>query len=412
MQSKLLSDFRMVAKNQKLISKEIQGYIFENENVDEKKLLLSKHEILGTPAPLVAIQIIGRRKAKRKLPSWYETTGILYPPSLNLEQSSSEATGKFKIGIIQRNLSTFEKAVDLTGGFGVDTFCFDKVFDHVVHVEPDAELQQIAKHNHQLLGAIKVQYKHQPAAEFLQQNADSVDLFYIDPSRRNKAAKVFKLADCIPDVTELLADLFKQSEYVLLKASPMLDVQQGLRELKNVKQVWVVSVDNECKELLFLVEKDFAGEALIEAVNLNANGEPFQSFDFRFSEERQLKVNVGTLCQYLYEPNASILKAGAFQLIANRYGVYKIDVNTHLYSSDLRVTDFPGRIFRVVGINPNSKQLHQLLPDGKANVVTRNYPLSPDELKKKLKLKDGGEKYVIGFSEKKGKSIVVAERIK
>ena len=151
---------------------------------------------------------------------------------------------------------------------------------------------------------------------------------------------------------------------------------------------------------------------MIEAVNLNANGEPFQSFDFRFSEERQLKVNVGTLCQYLYEPNASILKAGAFQLIANRYGVYKIGVNTHLYSSDLRVTDFPGRIFRVVGINPNSKQLHQLLPDGKANVVTRNYPLSPDELKKKLKLKDGGEKYVIGFSEKKRKSIVVAERIK
>jgi hypothetical protein len=114
----------------------------------------------------------------------------------------------------------------------------------------------------------------------------------------------------------------------------------------------------------------------------------------------------------LYEPNASILKAGAFQLIANRYGVYKIDVNTHLYSSDLRVTDFPGRIFKVVSINPNSKQLRQLLPDGKANVVTRNYPLSPEGLKKKLKLKDGGEKYVIGFSEKKGKSIVVAERIK
>ena len=396
-----------------LTQTEIQDFIFVHEGDDEKKLILTRKEILGVSTSMLAQQISGRRKAKTKLPTWYKTRNIIYPISLNLEQCSSEATAQFRGEAIKNLLIERRKVVDLTGGLGVDSFFLENYFSETVYVEPDQSVLEIAKHNNKLLGSNGVAYINQKAEEFLKTNKTSVSLFYIDPSRRSKTAtKLFKLMDCAPDITSLQAVMFEQAEFVLLKASPLLDIQQGLREIKNVKKVWVLSVENECKELLFLAQKNFTTEPEIEAVNLNLMGGVLNTFSFRLSEERESKLIEGILAENLYEPNASILKAGAFKLVAKRFDLQKIQMNTHLYTSHKLILDFPGRVFKIEKINPDSKEMRKSLPQGKANVATRNYPLSADELKRKLKLKDGGEKFVIGFSEQKRKTIVIAERIK
>jgi len=390
---------------------EVQEYLSANESIDEKKLLLAKKEILGIPSFEMANQVIGRRKAKLKFPSWYLTTSIVYPPSANLEQSSSEATAKFKAELIQSELVHSNLLVDLTGGFGVDTFFLGKLFSEAIHIEPNETLSAITTHNHQLLGT-SILHVQQTAEEYLETNTKRADLFFIDPSRRSESKKVFKLADCQPNIAALQDALFTFSNFILTKASPLLDIQQALRELKHVAKVAVVSVENECKELLFLQKLDFEGEPIIDTVNLSNEGTVVERFLFKVSEEKVATVVFSSPLDYLYEPNASILKSGAFKLVAEKFGLSKLQANTHLYTSPNLFTDFPGRVFKIEALNPTLKMFKELLPDGKANVATRNYPLSAQELKKKLKLKDGGEKFVLGFSEEKSKSVVIASRIK
>lgn len=390
---------------------EVQEYLSANESIDEKKLLLAKKEILGIPSSEMANQLIGRRKAKQKFPSWYQTTSIVYPPSANLEQSSSEATAKFKAELIRSELVHSSLLVDLTGGFGVDTFFLGKLFLEVIHIEPNENLSSITAHNHRLLGA-SILHVRQTAEEFLKANKKKVDLFFIDPSRRSESKKVFKLADCQPNIAALQDVLFSFSNFILTKASPLLDIQQALRELKHVTKVAVVSVENECKELLFLQKFGFEGEPFIETINLSNDGSVVERFVFTALEERAATVVFSSPLDYLYEPNASILKSGAFKLVAKRFGLTKLQANTHLYTSPNLFTDFPGRVFKIEALNPTLQMFKELLPEGKANVATRNYPLSAQELKKKLKLKDGGDKFVIGFSEEKRKSVVIATRIR
>ncbi len=391
---------------------EVQEYLSANESIDEKKLLLAKKEILGISSSELAIQIIGRRKAKLKFPSWYQTTGIVYPHSVNLEQSSSEVAAKFKVELVQPELRDSSLLVDLTGGFGVDTFFLSTLFSETIHVEPNEELSSIAAHNHHRLGATSIRQVQQTAEAFLKANKKMVSLFFIDPSRRSESKKVFKLADCQPNIAALQHVLFSFSRFILTKASPLLDIQQALRELKHVTKVAVVSVENECKELLFLQKFGFEGEPIIETINLSNEGAVVERFVFTALEERAATVVFSSPLDYLYEPNASILKSGAFKLVAEKFGLRKLQANTHLYTSPNLFTDFPGRVFKIEALNPTLQMFKELLPDGKANVATRNYPLSAQELKKKLKLKDGGEKFVIGFSEEKRKSVVIASRIK
>jgi THUMP domain-like len=390
---------------------EAQEYLSANESIDEKKLLLAKKEILGISSSELAIQVIGRRKAKLKFPSWYQTKSTIYPPSVNLEQSSSEATAKFKAELIRSELVHSSLLVDLTGGFGVDTFFLGKLFSEAIHIEPNETLSAIAAHNHRLLGA-SILHVRQTAEEYLKANTKRADLFFIDPSRRSESKKVFKLADCQPNIAALQDVLFSFSNFILTKASPLLDIQQALRELKHVAKVAVVSVENECKELLFLQKLDFEGEPIIDTVNLSNEGTVVERFLFKVSEEKVATVVFSSPLDYLYEPNASILKSGAFKLVAKRFGLTKLHANTHLYTSTLLFADFPGRVFKIESLNPTLQMVKELLPEGKANVATRNYPLSSQELKKKLKLKDGGEKFVLGFSEEKSKSVVIASRIK
>lgn len=393
-----------------LLQPEVRNFIREHENEDERALLLKHKTLFNLPASLVANQIAGRRKAKAKLPLYYTTPGIVFPPGLNLEQSSSEETALFKTSLLGEILSEKKSVVDLTGGFGIDSFFLSKIFDQVDYIEPNAELLEYARHNHKTLGVHHINHHHTTAEHFLNSTSQH-DCVFIDPSRRTAAnKKVFRLADCEPDIVNLLPKIFEHTDRLLIKTSPLLDIQHGIKELSSVKNVWVVSVDNDCKELLFLCEKGFAGEPAITAINL---GTAHERFVFNFSDEKNAVTEFSEPLTYLYEPNASILKAGAFKRVAEIFALAKIHPNTHLYTSVNFIDGFPGRIFKINHtVKPEAKILADLLPEGKANVLTRNYPLSPDELKKKLKVNDGGKYYVIGFTGFKIRHFVIAERIK
>jgi hypothetical protein len=394
-----------------LLKPEIQSFIRQHESDDLSKLILKSKEVHGVQIGSVATQIEGRNKAKEKLPSYYNTAGIVYPAAINMEQSSSEVTAKFKSGIALAKISKRSLCVDLTGGFGVDSFFLSRVFDEVIYVEPDTELLEIAKHNHLQLRAKNISYHNVAASAFLKSFHPKIDCIYVDPSRRDSFnRKVSSLASCEPKVLELLPLMFQLAQYVLLKTSPLLDVTEAVKQLGKVSQVSIVSVSNECKEVLFLLDTTFVDEPAIEAVNFSKG--TMSSFRFTFSEERGYQISFSEPLEFIYEPNASVLKAGAFKSIAARFGVEKIHPSTHLYTSKNLVADFPGRTFKVVDLvkaDPKILKLH--FPEGNANIFTRNYPLSPQELKAKSRLKDGGNKFLIGFSGLKRKYLAVAERI-
>jgi 16S rRNA G966 N2-methylase RsmD len=289
-------------------------------------------------------QIEGRRKAKDKLPVYYNNSGIVYPPSINLEQSSSETTAKFK-GTIASQLSQTSSCADLTGGFGIDSFFLSKVFDTVEYIETNSELLEIAKHNHLQLGAKNIHHHNMAASAYLGSAETLIDCFYIDPSRRDASTrKVSSLDMCEPKILELLPSLFRRSQYVLLKTSPLLDITEAVKQLQKASHVYVVSVNNECKELLFLLNRDFTEEPLVDAINLSK--ENINSFPFLLSGERDLQVSFSDPEEFLYEPNASILKAGAFKSISKKFNIKKLHPNTHLYTSHQLLRDFPGRIFQ------------------------------------------------------------------
>jgi 16S rRNA G966 N2-methylase RsmD len=396
-----------------IIQKPVQEFILQNENVEETKIILAKKEILGVPSYIIAQQIVGRRKAKLKLPTWCKTKGIVYPPSINLEQSSSEATAYFKNTLIIAMIAQRKSVADLTGGFGVDSFFFSKIFDQVTYIDSNAELAEIVAHNHHQLQADNIKYHPQTAEEFLASSTLKFDLIYIDPSRRDEnAKKVFRLSETQPNVVALQSTLFERTDFILIKASPLLDIQVALKELINIQKIIVVSVTSECKELLVVIAKGFTSETTIEAVDLNIGGEIKSSFPFLLSEERLMEIQFSDPLLYLYEPNSSILKSGAFKLVGNRNGLFKIDKNTHLYTSTELVKNFPGRTWIIEKINPTEKELKDLLPDGKVNITTRNYPLMPEELKKKLKLKDGGDQFLIACSGRQKKFLLLASTVK
>ncbi len=390
----------------------VQTFLRNHENDDEKILVLKQKEIHGIPTSLIASQLIGRRKAKVKLPTWYKTEGIVYPPAINLEQCSSEATAIYKTQIINSFVSNRNQAADITGGFGVDAFFFSSVFEYVHYIEPNTEPFEIAKHNLKQLEANNIIPHNLSAEDFLKQIDIEFDLGYIDPSRRDEnSRKVYRLSDCTPNINKLQHELFHKCRFVLLKASPLLDLQQGLHEIQYVKRIYVVSVHNECKEILFLAEKNYGEEPIVEAVDLYENGKVRSTFLFSFSEERNAIVKSDEPQRFLFAPNASILKAGAFKLIAEKFGLSKLASNTHLYTSSALVPDFPGKTFLIEHLNPDSKKLSELLPGGQVNVVTRNYPLSTEEIKKKWHLRDGGEKFLIGFSTTKRKHLALCVKV-
>lgn len=395
-----------------LLSAEIQSFIREHELDDPGMLLLRHKNIFGLPAAMVVDQIIGRKKSKEKLPYWYSNANILYPPAVNIAQSSSERAARYKVQMLARAWSADLKSkslLDLTTGFGVDSYFFSRAFNSVQCIDPNVNLIEITKHNHTQLGATNISYHSTSAEDYLQslQKGEQFDLIYLDPSRRTKNdQKVFSFKHCAPNVLELQDQIWNASERLLVKASPLLDIDRGLSELSYVKRIVVFSLFNECKELLFYCEKSFKGEAVIEAINV---GNTEYAFSFFKSQERKAIVSFSDPKDFLYEPNASILKGGAFKTVASAFDLMKLHPNTHLYTSNKYLDDFPGRIFRVhAQIKIDSKTIASYFPSGRASMVTRNYPLSVDALRKKTKLKDGGDNFLIGCSGVNKKFLIVA----
>ncbi len=388
-----------------LSGRDVQKFIASNEQADVQKLLLKHKEILGIPTAWVAQQIQGRRKVKDKLPAWYNTPGIIYPPAVNLEQCSSQVTAMYKHRLVGGH-----HAADLTGGFGVDAFYLSQVFSIVDYVEPDQDLLNVAKHNHTLLGALNIKYHNMTAEDFLGKSNMAFDLFYADPSRRSGTKKIIRLEQSIPDVIALKSILLKKAQHVLIKSSPLLDLKHAYRELKRVDQFIVLAVENECKELLIGLRHEAPAEPTIHAVDLDKEGEP-TPFAFTWSQEKHSRAHYSLPLSYLYEPNAAILKAGAFKLIGESFRLLKLAPDTHLYTSDEKIPEFPGRLFKVVERVTLDKKLKEKFNKGYVNILTRNYPLSVEKIKKKTGLEEGGTRYLICARSEKP-MVLVADRLR
>ncbi len=392
------------------MSQTLIDFILTHENDEVPKLLLKHKEILGYPASFVANQINGRKRAKGKLPTLYSNLAVIYPPHQNLEQCSSEVTAQFKCEVVSRASSSlladkYNKAIlaDLTGGFGIDSFFFAAVFSKVYHVEPDIDLYHLAKKNFTLLNVQNIEHINSTAVTFLSSTSTQLEWLYLDPSRKSNGKKIVKLTDSQPDVVMLLPLLYAKANNILIKTSPLLDLKAGMLQLPGTKEIFVISVGNECKEVLFRLEKGWSSEPEIVCVNLASNEKI--PFSFRFSEEAATDSAFSDPLTFVYEPNTSILKAGAFKTVAKAYNLFKISTNTHIYTSHKLLPDFPGRIFQI--------QSALSATHGRTfNIISRNHPLSADEIKRKYKLNDGGEKYLLAFSGQSKKYMLVAEREK
>ena len=378
-------------------------YIRTHADADVRQLALQ-----GTKNPEVDLtfaleQIAGRQKAKTKLPSWAAVDGIIYPPHLSMEQCSSEQTARYKASIAGKGALM----VDLTAGFGVDMALISQGFQRAVHVERQAPLCAISSENYKILGANHIEVVCADGIDYLHQ-LDHADLIFLDPARRDDhGARTYGIADCTPNVLELRDELFQKADRVMLKLSPMLDWRKAVEDLGNVSEVHIVSVDNECKELVVVLEvrgklegrgeRGEGREYIVDCVNLLSNG---GKEEFKFSAaDISLTSHLSPLTSiphYLFEPNASIMKAGCFAALEREFGVQQLDKNSHLFVANHDISDFPGRRFIIEKITSmNKRELKTALAGvDRANIAVRNFPLSAVELRKRLKLKDGGDLYL------------------
>ncbi len=374
--------------NPLLLHKEVQRFITEKSEstLDISTLILSKSPFEGVSSKELAQQIQGKRKAKKKLPTWYTKNKIYYPPTLNLEQTSSEVTALYKSKLVSG-----ASLIDLTGGFGIDDYFFAKQMETVIHCELNASLSEIALHNFEILEQKNIQTIIGDGLDILKDH-NTLDWIYIDPSRRHDSkGKVFFLEDCLPDVPSNLNLLFRKSNNVLIKTSPLLDIQMGSKTLQNIKEIHVVAVENEVKELIWILDRIYTGD--IKIITTNIQKTIHQTFSFFLKDEAKQSASFGFPMTYLYEPNAAILKSGSFQSIATAFELTKLHKNSHLYTSDHKI-DFPGRRFEIMDTYPYQKKILSKIGITKANITIRNFPESVATLRKKFKIKDGGDHYL------------------
>ncbi|WP_345244177.1 THUMP-like domain-containing protein [Nibrella saemangeumensis] len=374
-----------------------RAFIEQNLHADIQTLLLRKN-VGGIRWKEVAVQIQARQKAAQKLPSWYANPHLIFPPALSVEQASSERTALYKASLVGG-----DSLLDLTGGMGVDSWAFAQRVSSVVYVERQPELAALAAHNFPRLGMTNVEIHPQDGLAFLASVAEPVDWIYLDPARRDsRGGKVVRLEDCEPDVTAdgLLDYLLTKTERILIKTSPLIDIDAAVRQLAFVEAVHVVAVQNEVKEIVFIISRlaASASNIPITAVNLTEQGDGPAMIVHR-SSERTVPVAFGNPLRYLYEPNAAVMKAGAFRSVATLYGLQKLAPHSHLYTTNNLVWPFPGRVFELMAIcRPDRKELRALLPELKANLTVRNFPQSVEELRKKLGLHEGGDIFVLATS--------------
>lgn len=385
---------------------EFHQFVQDHLEEDPAGLLFKYQGKVAFDLKMAVQQIVARQKAAKKLPSWSKNFNLLFPASISVEQSSSEQTASLKTKGLSGNCF-----IDLTGGFGVDFYYLSQGFEKGIYCEKQPELFEIATHNLATLDPDKFEFINGDGLDFLRKTEIQFDLIYADPDRRGSGnQKLYKLQDCEPNVVEGWGLMQSKSENILVKVSPMLDLTQAWAELPAIQKITVVSVRNEVKELVLHWEKAKEGMSrMISVVDLESE---MPSFDFEPSAEEQAHSQFAEAGTYLIEPLSGILKAGAFNLFGERYGLKKLERNSHLYTSDVFSMGIPGRIFEVSQvISPKKQVIKSLFPSGKVNVICRNYSTGAEELKKKLGLKDGGANYLIGTKTATGYKLYWCTRV-
>ena len=381
-----------------ILQKEVQDFINKHLYTNVQQLALKKNPFPELDYKLLLNQIVSKGKAKDKLPTWFETEEIVYPEKISIEQTSSEKTAKYKA-----NLVSGESLIDLTGGFGIDDYYFSKKVSRVVHCEINPELSEIAKHNFEKLGTHNIECSTGDSFDYLEKSTSKFDWIYIDPSRRSSIkGKVFLLADCLPNVPELLSFYFEKSDRILIKVAPILDITSAINELQFVKRIHIVSLDNEVKELLFELEKNYDGTIDIKTIDF---GKTITQFDAILAEETP-NLQFGLPQKYLYEPNSAVMKSGSFDLISSRFNLAKLHPHSHLYTSE-KLIDFPGRVFEIESNFGYSKENLKPFQNQKINITTRNFPETVENIRKKWKIKDGGDRYAFFTTDLNNQKIVL-----
>ena len=380
-----------------------RDFIEQNLNADIRQLALKGCRDKDVDLDAAIRQIAGRQTARRKLPSWAALDGILYPPHLNMEQCSSEQTARYKAGICSSRPSS-KTLVDLTGGFGVDFAFMSETFDEATYVERNSELFAISSANMKIL-APKAKCLNEDGLEVLHR-LDHVSMIFMDPARRDHhGARTYGISDCTPNVLEIKDELLQKADVVMLKLSPMLDWHKAISDLgeQYIKEVHIVSVQNECKELLIVMQQQPAEPPTVYCVNDDS------VFSYHPSSISSNHISHHSSLIYLYEPNASIMKAGCFAEIEQAFEVSQLAPNSHLFASDQAIEDFPGRKFRVTAVTSMNKQeLKQALKDiRQVNIAVRNFPMSVADLRKRLKLSEGGNDYIFATTLTEGKKVLI-----
>jgi 16S rRNA G966 N2-methylase RsmD len=372
--------------NLDILDPKIQDYINSNIGVSVSKLALQKNPFPNVEWISILNQIAAKSKAKDKLPTWFSTQNIIYPSKISVEQTSSEKTALYKASIVSG-----ENLIDLTGGFGIDDYFFSKKMKTVVHCEINTELSKIVKHNFQQLKTNNINCYAGDSFETLSKLNTHWDWIYIDPSRRNDIkGKVFMLKDCLPNVPENLNFYFEKSDSILIKTAPILDISAGISELKHIKSIHIVAVDNEVKELLWELNKDYQGPIAIKTINIAK--EKTEKFEFNLNENKNLS-NFSLPQTFLYEPNSAIMKSGGFDQVGQFYDLNKLHKHSHLYTSEIP-KKFPGRIFEIKNCFSYTKmKMKKYLENKKANITTRNFTDSVESIRKKWKIIEGGDLY-------------------
>jgi len=380
-----------------------RDFIEKNLDADIRQLALKGCRDQEVDLDVAIRQIAGRQTARRKLPSWAALDGILYPPHLNMEQCSSEQTARYKAGICSSHPSP-KTLVDLTGGFGVDFAFMSEAFDEAIYVERNSELFAISSANMRLL-APKAKCLNEDGLEVLHR-IDHVSMIFMDPARRDDhGARTYGIGDCTPNVLEIKDELLQKADVVMLKLSPMLDWHKAISDLgeQHIKEVHIVSVQNECKELLIVMQQQPAEPLTVYCVNDDS------VFSYRPSPLSSNHISHPASFIFLYEPNASIMKAGCFAEVEQAFGISQLAPNSHLFSSEELIADFPGRKFRITAVSSMNKQeLKAALKDiRRANIAVRNFPMSVADLRKRLKLSEGGNDYIFATTLAEGEKKVL-----
>lgn len=388
-----------------------EQFIKQFASEDVHTLALKSKSFPDVDMPYALNQILGRQKAQKKLPAWASLEGVVYPPHISMEQCSSEFTALYKKKTLDRILGYDYTLTDLTGGFGVDFMYMSEGCSKAVYVERNKELCATVEQNSILFGRNNAEFINEDSEHYIQRMTQS-DVIYADPARRDsKGGRTYAISDCTPDIISLLPQLLEKGRYVLLKLSPMLDHGKTVNDLNNiskcVKEVHIVSVANECKELLLLLSKDATDNYTIYCVNDN------DELSFTYSVEKHITPEIvrdtDFIGMYLYEPNASIMKAGCFSELSSEYNIQMIARNSNLFVSRGNIKNFPGRSFRVLSSTTmNKKELSRAIAGiKKANITVRNFPMSVADLRKKLKIGDGGDHYIFATTTSDGVHILL-----